>query len=265
MLIDTHCHLDAPEFGDVADIVAAARDSGVAGIVVPAVEPANFESVRSLAHRFDGVAYALGIHPMFVERAGSDALESLAAALAEWSGDPKLVAIGEIGLDHFVPGLDRALQERMFRAQLAMAREAGLPVLMHVRRAQDRVLKHLRASGVGGGIAHAFNGSRQQAEAFIDCGCALGFGGAMTYARARRIRALAAGLPRAAIVLETDAPDIAPAWLEAGPNRPQELARIGATLADLRGESPAAVASWTGANALAVLPRLARALTRLPS
>ncbi|MEO7150591.1 MAG: TatD family hydrolase, partial [Burkholderiaceae bacterium] len=182
--------------------------------------------------------------------------------LGQQRDDPRLVAIGEIGLDHFVPSADRARQERFYAAQLGLAREFGLPVLLHVRRSVDTVLKHLRQAPVPG-IAHAFNGSLQQAQAFLALGCKLGFGGNLTFERALQIRRLAQALPDDAIVLETDAPDIAPQWLyrtatqrAAGAtmrNEPAELPRIAEVLAQLRGVTPAALAASTGANARAVL------------
>ena len=267
MWIDSHCHLDAPEFDADRDaVVARARAAGVAQIVLPAVARADFATVRQLAHRH-GFAYALGIHPLFVERAEDADLHHLRDALAEHRGDPRLVAVGEIGLDHFVEGLDRARQERFYAAQLELAREFELPVILHVRKSADTLLKHLRAIEVRGGIAHAFNGSAQQAQAFVGLGFKLGFGGAMTFERALQIRRLAQTLPAEALVLETDAPDIPPHWLyrtaaqrAAGArarNEPAELPRIAQTLAGLRGLSLPALAELTSANTRAALPGLA--------
>ncbi len=266
MWIDSHCHLDAPEFGpDRAAVVARARAAGVLRMVLPAVEPSNFDAVRLLAHETDS-AYALGIHPLAADRAPDDALDILQAALAAHRDDPRLVAVGEIGLDHFVPGLDRARQERFYLAQLKLARQTGLPVILHVRRSADALLKGLRRIEVPGGIAHAFNGSVVQAGHFAARGFGLGFGGAMTFERALQIRALATGLPESALVLETDSPDIPPQWLyrtaadrKAGAtsrNEPAELPRIGAVLAALRGLAPEAVAALTAENARRALPRL---------
>jgi TatD DNase family protein len=267
MWIDSHCHLDAPEFdADRAAVVRRARQAGVQRMVLPAVEAANFDAVRALADEHDS-AYALGLHPLYVEHAVDADLERLADALRAHAGDPRLVAVGEIGLDHFVPGLDLQRQERFYLAQLELARDAGLPVILHVRRSADSLLKGLRRTEVAGGIAHAFNGSRQQAEQFVALGLRLGFGGAMSFERARRIRELAATLPAHALVLETDAPDIPPQWLyrtaaarAAGAtsrNEPAELPRIGAVLAELRGWSLAETAAVTVANTQAALPRLA--------
>jgi TatD DNase family protein len=264
---DSHCHLDAPEFdADRADVLARARAAGVGMLVLPAVEVAHFDTVRRLAHDC-GLAYALGIHPLYVDRAADADLDRLAQALQANRGDPRLVAVGEIGLDHFVPGLDRARQEHFYAAQLKLARELALPVILHVRRSADGLLKHLRRTEVPGGIAHAFNGSDAQAAQFVARGFKLGFGGAMTFERALQIRRLAAGVADDVPVLETDAPDIPPQWLyvKAGErtaqpparNEPSQLPQIARTLAALRGWTLDDTAARTTANVRAALPRLA--------
>jgi len=268
MLIDTHCHLDASEFDPDREAIARrAREAGVRAVVIPAVAPANFQVVRDLAHHVDGGAYALGIHPLYVRDARDEDLGLLRQAVVAALDDPRFVAIGEIGLDFFVSdiasGAARARQEHFYAAQLALAAEFGLPVLLHVRRAQDSVLKHLRRKpGLRGGIAHAFNGSAQQARGFIEQGCALGMGGAMTYPRALQIRRHATDIALDHLVLETDAPDIPPAWLHEPDRRnaPHELPRIAQVLADLRGERIDHVQAATTATALRVLPRLASLL-----
>ena len=263
---DTHCHLDAAEFApDRAAVVARAKAAGVQQVVLPAVAAANFDAVRALAHEHD-FAYALGIHPLCVDRAQDADLTALRTALQTHRDDPRLVAVGEIGLDHFVPGLDRAQQEVFYVAQLKLAREFDLPVILHVRRSADTLLKHLRLIRVRGGIAHAFNGSEQQALAFVALGFKLGFGGTLTFERALQIRRLARTLPLSAIVIETDAPDIPPAWLyrdaeqrragETARNEPGELPRIAAELAALRGITLAELADATHANARLALPKL---------
>jgi TatD DNase family protein len=264
--IDTHCHLDAAEFAADRDaVVERAAQAGVSMQVLPAVDAGNFDTVRALAHRH-GLAYALGIHPLFVDAAGDEQLDALRDALQQQRHDPRLVAVGEIGLDHFMPDTDRAKQERFYVAQLKLARDTGLPVLLHSRRSADAVLKWLRRIDGVSGIAHAFNGSPAQAAAFTDRGFALGFGGAMTFDRALQIRRLAAEVPAGGLVLETDAPDIPPHWLyrtaaerAAGAtsrNEPAELPRIAQTLAELRGLPLDELALLTRDNALRVLPRL---------
>ena len=271
VFIDTHAHLDASEFEpDRAAVHLRARAAGVGMCVIPAVEAGNFDTVHLLAHTQQD-AYALGIHPLYTPQATESHLAQLDAALHTHRNDPRLVAVGEIGLDGFVPELNNsealAKQQLFYKAQLKLAQRHQLPVILHVRRSADWLLKGLRDTPVVGGIAHAFNGSMQQAQAFIALGFKLGFGGALTYDRALQLRRLATELPLSAIVLETDAPDIPPHWLYAtaeqraagqpqGRNEPSELPRIAQVLADLRGISLDALATTTSANAREALPRL---------
>jgi TatD DNase family protein len=271
--IDTHCHLDAPEFGtEAAEVRARATAVGLAQCVIPAVEVANFDTVRTLARRF-GDAYALGIHPLYVARAQEADLATLDVALERHRDDPRLVAVGEIGLDYFVPELKlsplKERQEHFYREQLKLARRHGLPVILHVRRSADALLRRAartRAACRAGAASRMRSmAAQQQAKAFIDLGFKLGFGGAVTYERALQLRRLAAELPLSALVLETDAPDIPPHWLyvtaeqrAAGqarqPNEPAELPRIGAVVAGLRGISVEALARATARNAGEALP-----------
>ena len=259
MLIDTHCHLDAAEFSGTGEQLAqAARQHGVQRIVIPAVCRDNFEQVAQLGHCG---GYALGIHPLYVRAAGDTDLAYLRSAVEEAMSDQFFVAVGEIGLDFFVPELCtpemRARQNHFYREQLRIARDFHLPVLLHVRRSVDQILQGLRQIPVPGGIAHAFNGSEQQARMLIELGFKLGFGGAMTYTRALHIRRLAGSLPLSSIVLETDAPDIPPSWITSGPNSPDQLSGIARSLAALRVLPSEEIAAATTANAMAVLPRLA--------
>ena len=280
--IDTHCHLDVSEFApDAAQVRASAAEAGVAHCVLPAVAVANFEAVRTLAYAH-GDSYALGIHPLYVAQAGEHDLDALDAALTAQRDDPRLVAVGEIGLDYLVPALCQSpLRERQmhfYRAQLRLARKHGLPVILHVRRSADQLLQGLREVGAGAGpwqgIAHAFNGSIEQAQRLVGVGLKLGFGGAFTYDRALQLRRLATELPLEALVMETDAPDMPPHWLYTtaaaraagqaqGRNSPQQLPRTGAALAALRGITPEAMAQASTANALAALPRLGLLLAPL--
>ena len=258
--IDTHCHLDAAEFHLDRDAVrAAARAAGVGHLVIPAVQRSDWRAVMALAHRH-GDSYALGIHPLYTPQAQEGDIAALRTLLQEAQGDPHLVAVGEIGLDFFVPGLDAQRQIWFYEQQVLLARELGLPVILHVRKSSDRLLKTLRAYPVEGGIAHAFNGSWQQAQTFIALGFKLGFGGAVTYERALKLRELASQLPLESIVMETDAPDIPPHWRYTtaeqraqgqaqGRNSPGELPRIAATVADLRGMDVQALAEATSQNA----------------
>ncbi|MEG0921474.1 MAG: TatD family hydrolase [Comamonas sp.] len=276
--IDTHCHWDAPEFdADRDQLRAAARAVGVAHCVIPAVERSNWDTVRALAHRW-GDSYALGIHPLYTGRALDGDIAALAEALEVHKNDPRLVAMGEIGLDFFVPGLDADRQTWFYEEQLKLARRFDLPVIVHVRKSSDQLLKGLRKLPVQGGIAHAFNGSAQQALQFIERGFALGFGGAVTYDRALHLRRLVQELPMDSLVVETDAPDIPPHWLYTtaedrergvvqGRNQPAEIPRIAQVLQEIRGQRAASgryqLSDWeriTTANACRALPRLARLL-----
>ncbi len=263
-LIDSHCHLDAAEFDPDREMQRAlARSRGVATCVIPAVEPGSWDGVRELAHRHHDV-YAWGIHPLYVERAPMTQAAACQQRLAGMLSDPVLVAVGEIGLDGFDHHPDPDLQLQWFRCQLGWARELGLPVILHVRRSVDLVLRELRRAKVVGGIAHAFNGSMQQARALMDLGFVLGFGGAVTYERSLQLRRLVTELPLQALVLETDAPDIPPHWLYTtaaqralgqpqGRNSPAELPRIAAVLAALRGIDPHELALCCAENTRRVL------------
>ena len=280
--LDSHCHLDAPEFDlDRTAVMQNAQSQGVAWCVMPAVQAKHFLSLQKLAQEIHQ-PYALGIHPLYVPQAQEQDLDFLAqcieAALTKDAqglrSDARLVAVGEIGLDFFVPALCepamREKQEFFYHAQLKLAQKFKLPVILHVRKSADELLKGLRRHGVQGGIAHAFNGSFQQAQTFIEMGFALGFGGALTFDRALQLRRLATELPLSALVLETDAPDIPPHWLyktqaerklENGlalqaRNEPSQLPRIGAVLAQLRGVAVSDIAAATLANAKRVLPQL---------
>jgi TatD DNase family protein len=210
---------------------------------------------------------------MAVGEARDEDIDRLDEALTRLRTDPRLVAVGEIGIDLFVPECValRARQERLYREQLRLARRHDLPVLVHVRRSADVVMAGLRRIDVPGGIAHAFNGSDAQADAFVERGFRLGFGGAVTFETARQIRRIAQSVPDSVPVLETDSPDIPPHWLyrtaaeraalppphAQARNEPGEVARIAADLAALRGCTVDELAETTRANAIEVMPRLA--------
>ncbi|MEA9598334.1 TatD family hydrolase [Polynucleobacter sp. AP-Sanab-80-C2] len=263
MWIDTHCHLDAPEFsGSLPSIIAAAKEKNVRAILLPAVKVADCQHVRELAAQYGGeipgLVYTLGIHPLYTNQAREEDIALLEEQINQSLSDLRFVGIGEIGLDYFVEGLDPHKQEYFFHAQLDLAQKYQLPVILHVRRSQDAILKALRRRKIPGGIAHAFNGSFQQAEQFIELGFKLGFGGAATYERALQIRRLLTELPLDSIVTETDSPDIPPAWLREEDipfNEPAFVVRIAKELAAIRGISDAEFASAAWCNAMEVLPR----------
>jgi len=259
MIIDTHCHLDASEFDADRDAVAVeALTQGVKAIVVPSVSQQTFNEVIQLSRTHAHCFHALGIHPLYVGSATPRDIQLLKEAVL--LAPP--VAIGEIGLDYFVTKENQAEQLYYFSEQLKIAKQYQLPVILHVRGAVDDVLKHLRRAKLVGGIAHAFNGSLQQAHQLIALGFKLGFGGAMTYSRALHIRELAKKLPLEAIVLETDAPDIPPAWIgKASRNTPVQTVKIAQFLADLKQVDVSQVIDITGANSLQVLPKLAYLFT----
>jgi TatD DNase family protein len=249
-LIDTHCHLDVAEFdADRQAVLARARANGVKTIVVPGVSATGWDFLWRFCASEPGLFPAFGLHPVYLEEHAAADLATLETLLA----DCRPVAVGEIGLDYFVTALDRERQQVLFEAQLALARDAGLPVILHVRKAHDAVLAAIRRIRVRGGIAHAYNGSLQQAQQYIDLGFKLGFGGMLTYERSRRLRQLAQALPVESIVLETDAPDLTVAQHRGMRNSPEYLPHCLAALSEVRGETREALARQTSANARAVL------------
>jgi TatD DNase family protein len=257
--IDTHCHLDAAEFAvDRLQQREAARNLGVRHCVIPAVQADDWKKVSELAHAFSD-RYALGIHPLYTDSAQHVQIEQLRKTLLSQIDDPYLVAVGEIGLDGFVQQTDKIKQIDFFKQQLKLALEFDLPVILHLRKAVDPVLHELRKIRIRGGIAHAFNGSLQQAQQLIDMGFCIGFGGALTFDRSLQLRRLAQQLPINALVLETDAPDIPPQWIYVNAqmrsqghptvrNSPIHLPRIAQCLADLRQISLSDLADQTSAN-----------------
>ena len=273
MWIDTHCHLDAPEFADSLDaVIEAAAKKDVQAILLPAVRAADFSHVKNLVHQYSqqipGLVYTLGIHPLYTNQAQEGDIETLEKSIVESLSDSRFVGVGEIGLDYFVEDLDPNKQEFFFNAQLDLAQKYQLPVVLHVRRSQDAILKALRRRNIAGGIAHAFNGSFQQADQFIELGFKLGFGGAATYERALQIRRLLKELPLDNIVTETDAPDIPPAWLrEEGIafNEPAFVGRIVKELASVRGINDTEFSAAVWRNAMQVLPRWSALCADIPS
>lgn len=249
-IIDSHCHLDVEAFDDDRQaVLARARRGGVTAIVVPGIDAERWDKLWSLCAGEPDLYPALGLHPMFVDHHRDEDLDNLKSLLSE----RRPVAVGEIGLDFFLKTLDRDRQQNLFEAQLELARDAGLPVILHVRKAHDEVLATLRRFGVPGGISHAFNGSLQQAGKYIDLGFKLGFGGMLTYERSHKLHKLARSLPLDAIVLETDAPDLTVAQHRGQRNSPEYLPFCLNALARLRNQDPEVVAQQTTFNAREVL------------
>ncbi len=248
-IFDTHCHLDAIEFDPDRDaVIARSRAAGVSRWLVPAVSVATFEQTAEVGKR-EGVCLAWGLHPVYLAKHRPEDLALLEVQIQR----VRPVAVGEIGLDFFLRDLDREAQMTLFRSQLRLARDYDLPVVLHCRKANDELVRELRRFGVTKGIVHAFNGSLQQAQALIEQGMCLGFGGNLTYDRALNIRRLAVALPLESIVLETDAPDIAPSFAAGLRNEPANLLRIAQNLADLCQISLSSLARATFSNAERVL------------
>ena len=249
-LVDTHCHLDLPAFDvDRASVLQRCRDSGVNRIVVPGVQASGWENLLRFCATETNLYPALGLHPVYLEQHVDEDLKALESQLAEH----RPVAIGEIGLDYYLKDLDQARQQGLLEAQLEIARAAELPVILHVRKAHDRMLSTLKRIRVRGGIAHAFNGSLQQADQYIELGFKLGFGGMLTFERSSKLRALAKVLPLESIVLETDAPDMSVAQHRGERNSPEYLPFCLAALAEVREADLQTMARQTTVNAREVL------------
>ena len=249
-LVDTHCHLDLPAFdSDREAVLAEARAAGVTRILVPAIQASGWTGLLALCREQAGLYPALGLHPLFLDSHSEQQLEALQQRLEE---NPP-TAIGEIGLDFSAREADRERQQALFEAQLRLAARTGLPVLLHIRKAHEAALSALRRIPVAGGIVHAFSGGLPQARHYLELGLRLGFGGRLTFAHSTRLHALAGALPAEALVLETDAPDMTGAAHRGECNRPGYLPEVLLALAAWRGETPAAVARQTTANAARVL------------
>lgn len=249
-LIDTHCHLDVDDFDiDRSVILEQCHVAGITRIVVPAIHAAGWGKLLKLCNQETALYPALGLHPVYIDSHRDTDLTALEEKLAVENP----LAVGEIGLDYFLTELDPKRQQEIFEAQLQIAREAGLPVILHVRKAHDQVLAALRRIRVAGGIVHAFNGSLQQAQQYLDLDFKLGFGGTLTYERSRKIRQLAHDLPIEAIVLETDAPDMVVSQHRGERNSPEYLPEILAALVEIRQEDASSLEEQTTLNACKVL------------
>ena len=246
MLVDSHCHLDAGEFDhDRAAVVARARAAGVVAQVLPATHAGEWPRLREAAGAAPGLHPAYGLHPTFLHHHRDGHL----ALLEEWIAREQPVAVGECGLDFFVEGLDADAQGRFFEAQLCIARDADLPVIVHARRAVDQVTAAIRRIGGLRGVVHSFSGSRQQAHKLWELDFMVGIGGPVTYERANRLRSLVATMPLEWLLLETDAPDQPDAAIRGQRNEPARLRVVCETVAALRGVPADTVASATAANA----------------
>jgi len=249
-LIDTHCHLDVAAFDADRDrVLHNARQAGVGGFVIPGIDAAGWPGLLDLCHRQADCHPALGLHPVFLDRHQPSDLETLRQQVIH----ARPLAIGEIGLDYLADKQNHDRQQRLLEQQLELASECRLPVLLHVRKAHDPMLRCLRNHPLPGGIAHAFNGNLQQAHHYLDLGFKLGFGGMLTFQRSRKLRELARKLPQHALVLETDAPDMTVAAHRGERNSPEYLPDCLDALAEVRGEDREKVAEYTAGNAQEVL------------
>ena len=246
MLIDSHSHIDTDSFdADRSAVIARARAAGVREQIVPAIARSGWEHLREVCHAQAGLHPAYGLHPMFLNQHMPQHLLDLTEIVER----ERPVAIGECGLDYFVEGLDHDQQQHYFIAQLELARERDLPVIVHARRAFDEVAACLRKVGGLRGVVHSFSGSLQQADNLWKMGFALGIGGPVTYPRARRLRDIVARMPAEFLLLETDSPDQPLHGHQGQRNEPALLTEVLAVVAELRGESQAHVAASTSANA----------------
>lgn len=245
-LVDSHCHLDVGEFdADRGEVVDRARAAGIRDQVVPAIDAAGWPGLKAVCDRFAGLHPAYGLHPMYLASHEDVHLDALGA----WLERERPVAVGECGLDYYVEGLDRDRQHFFFEAQLRLARDHGLPVIVHARRAVDPVIAAIRAVGGLRGVVHSFSGSAEQARQLWDLGFLVGLGGPATYERARRLRRLATRMPLEFLLLETDSPDQPDTDWRGRRNEPARLPRVLETIAALRDEPPEAIAAATTANA----------------
>lgn len=245
-LVDTHAHLDDASFGPDADAMfARAASAGVRRQVVPAIDRGNWEAIEALSSARKGVFPAYGLHPLLTDAHRDEHL----AELPEWLDGHGAVAVGEIGLDFYVQGLDAARQREVFERQLYVAREHDLPVIVHARRAFEETIHTLRRIGGLRGVVHSFAGSEEQARQLFGLGFHLGIGGPVTYERANRIRRVVAGMPLEWLLLETDAPDQPCAHRRGQRNEPAFMTDVLETIASLREETIDRIASVTTANA----------------
>lgn len=248
-LIDTHLHLDACQ--PCAQTVAEARSAGVADMVVPGVDPQGWDTILQLAESDPQLHAAPGVHPLAAQSWSLQVEQELRQKLEH----PRAVAVGEIGLDRLLDSPSMDVQRQAFRSQLRLAVELGKPVLIHCRKAYGDLISILieeHAEKVGG-ILHAYGGSLETALTAVDLGFVIAFGGSLTWPGSKRAALVLAGLPQTAIVLESDAPDMAPHPHRGEENRPAWLGLVADAVGEVRGWSREEVASITSGNARRVL------------
>ena len=244
-LIDSHCHLDFPEFDDDrCELIESCQQNGIKKFVVLGVRSATWMSLAKVAEEFPAIIPAYGLHPYFVEEHQLTDIDQLALVLEKY----KPCAIGEIGLDFYRRDLDPEKQRILLREQLKLAEKYQLPVILHVRKAHDEMIQTLRGYQIPGGICHAFNGSLQQAGLYEKLGFKFGFGGAATYENANNLKKLVTTLRLESIVLETDSPDMLPMNTTFTRNTPITLLQVLSVVANLRNESEEQIKKTTTEN-----------------
>lgn len=246
-MIDSHCHLDLPAFkDDVDDVIARSEKAGVVRFLVPGTTPKGWQRQSVLRQRYPQVDIAFGLHPYFDTSMQTKSLD----ALNEWLYDAHkdAVAIGEIGLDATVSTPIKT-QQYIFTQQLQLAKEYQLPVILHHRKTHHLLHASLKQENFeGGGIIHAFSGSQQEAEKYIERGFLLGVGGTITYDRATKTRRVLASVPLSSLVLETDSPDMPVAGYQGQRNTPERLLDITNALASLLDTGPEQIIQQTTDN-----------------
>ncbi|MFS7360350.1 TatD family hydrolase [Rahnella inusitata] len=246
--VDTHCHFDFPPFtGAEAESLRLAGQAGVREIIVPAVTADRFDGILALAKKFPPLYAALGLHPLYIAQHNDNDLQQLDALLSQRC--PRVVAVGEIGLDLFMETPMFEQQQRLLKAQFALAKREALPVILHSRRSHDQLAAMLRQAKLPAtGVVHGFAGSLSQAQAFIKLGFAIGVGGTISYERAQKTRQVMAQLPLSSLLLETDAPDMPLQGFQGQPNRPERASTVFEVLCQLRSEAPQEIADALLAN-----------------
>ncbi|HEX7775273.1 MAG TPA: TatD family hydrolase [Parvibaculum sp.] len=258
VLIDSHCHLDFPDFAsEVEAVVGRAQDAGVGLMVTISTKISEFDKVRAVAERFANVYCSVGIHP---HEAASEP-ETDTAALVELAKHPKVVGIGETGLDYYYEHAPKEAQMRCFRAHIAAARETGLPLIVHTREADDdtaHVLSEEMGKGAFPGLLHCFTSSSQLAETALKLGFYISLSGILTFKTADELRETARAVPLDRLLVETDSPYLAPVPKRGKRNEPSFVVHTAAKLAEVKGVSPAALAEATTANFLRLFSRVPR-------
>ena len=250
-LIDSHTHLDFPDFDEDREaLLTESRALGVRRMVVLGVYQANWQRVWELVQSDPDLHAAFGLHPVYLDDHRPEDLQALADWLTRLAGHRQLCAVGEIGLDYFIETLDRERQQALFDAQLQLAVDFNLPALIHVRRSHAAVIATLKRFRLKrAGIIHAFAGSKEEAREYIKLGFKLGLGGAATWPQALRMHRVLADLPLESVVLETDSPDMATAMFPGQRNSPAHLPAICSALAQIMAISPEQLAAASTANA----------------